>query len=174
MPLTAAFGFNSSSLLIWHVSNHQPLTFRLPLAGKAHRFRGPAVPDPRVNFGGLELPKTTHLVRGHLLPLDPLIDRVGVDPQVHGNLFDRQPAFVHILLGLAGKADPHQLTGQVVLPAQYRQNKSNLERSHLKQRRAGMVFWVAPMRPRESRVCRCPFPTAPAFAFSGGEALFCR
>jgi len=44
--------------------------------------------DPGVNLGRQEFPKPTDFMSGHFLALDPFVDRVAIDAQVGGNLFN--------------------------------------------------------------------------------------
>lgn len=42
--------------------------------------------DPSVDLRGQKLPELAHLVRGHALPGDPLVDRVRIDPEMRRDL----------------------------------------------------------------------------------------
>jgi len=58
--------------------------------------RTPTCLNPLVNLRRLELPEPPDFVRGHPLPVDPLVYRIPVDPQVSGNLPDGQPSFLFL------------------------------------------------------------------------------
>ena len=51
--------------------------------------------DPGVNLGREEFPPATDVVSGHLLALDPFVDRVAIDAQMGGDFLDGQPALLH-------------------------------------------------------------------------------
>src|SRR5688500_3003669 len=50
---------------------------------------------PVVDLTDLELPQAANLVGGHALVGDPRVDRVLCHPKMCGNIFSRQPRFLH-------------------------------------------------------------------------------
>ena len=67
------------------------------------------VADPVINLLFAELPKTPNLMGGHVPAVDPLVDRIPLDPDVDRDFIDGEPAVVHTEPSLGWRHIPAEL-----------------------------------------------------------------